>query len=109
MSVTSFPTSTLLNINVPGLPESEIKGIEVTRQGRRRYLGLLDKRVDPSGRDYYWLGGDKPQDELEEGSDVKAVADGKVSVTPVHLDLTDYRTMDAVKLWGVEQISLVTL
>lgn len=99
-----LPESTLLNVNVPGLSASEIRGIAITRQGKRRYSGQLEKRTDPMGRDYYWLGGDLPTDTLEEGTDVHAIAEGKVSVTPVHLDLTDYRSVDAVRSWGIEEI-----
>jgi len=101
-----LPESTLLNVNVPDLPASDIKGIQITRQGKRRYSGQLEKRTDPMGRDYYWLGGDLPEDTLEEGTDVHAIAEGWVSVTPVHLDLTDYGSMDAVRSWGIERISL---
>ncbi len=97
-----LPSDTLLNVNVPNLPGADIKGIEVTRQGRRRYAGKLEKRADPSGRAYYWLGGDEAIDDLEEGTDVKAVADGKVSVTPVHMDLTGYSSLDEIRAWGIE-------
>lgn len=101
-----LPESVLLNINVPGLPENEITGVEVTRQGKRHYAGKLEKRTDPMGRTYYWLGGDGPLDRLEEGTDVKAVAEGKVSVTPIHLDLTGYSALDIVKSWGIESFRL---
>jgi 5'-nucleotidase len=101
-----LPESTLLNINVPDLPASDIHGIRVTRQGKRRYEGQLEKRTDPMGRDYYWLGGDLPVDTLDEGTDVHAVAKGWVSVTPVHLDLTDYESIEAARTWGVEEIAI---
>lgn len=101
-----LPESSLFNVNVPDLPASEIKGIRITRQGKRRYSGQLEKRTDPMGRDYYWLGGDMPTDTLEEGTDVHAVAEAYVSVTPVHLDLTDYVSADVVQGWGIEQIRL---
>jgi len=101
-----LPESTLLNVNVPGLPASEIKGVRVTRQGKRRYSGQLEKRTDPMGRDYYWLGGDLPTDSLEDGTDVQAVWEGWVSVTPVHLDLTAYPCIEDVGSWGVEDIRL---
>lgn len=96
-----LPPSVLLNVNVPGVPTEDIRGIEVTRQGKRHYAGQLEKRVDPMGRAYYWLGGDAPLDELEEGTDVKAIADDKVSITPIHLDLTAYSVLDDVKGWGL--------
>lgn len=102
----NLPESTLLNVNIPDLPTSDIKGIQITRQGKRRYSGQLEKRTDPMGRDYYWLGGDLPVDTLEEGTDVRAVREGWVSITPVHLDLTDYGSIEAVRSWGVEKIQI---
>jgi 5'-nucleotidase len=98
-----LPADTLLNINVPHVPADRLNGIEVTRQGRRRYAGQIQKRLDPNGREYYWLGGDVPVDEMEEGTDVKAIADQKISVTPVHLDLTGYSSLDEVRSWGVDE------
>ncbi len=81
-----LPDHTLLNVNVPpGTP----KGVRVTRQGIRRYPGKLEKRTDPMGRSYYWLGGDDPVDVREPGTDVQAIADDCISVTPVQLDLTE--------------------
>mgnify|MGYP000938500786 FL=1 len=100
----SLPEDTLLNVNVPNLPASEIAGIEITTQGKRRYSGRIDKRTDPSGRTYYWLGGDIVPEELDEGTDGRAIADDKVSVTPVHLDLTGYGSLDVIKTWGIEEI-----
>lgn len=103
-----LPESVLLSVNVPGVPPDEIRGIEVTRQGKRHYAGRIEKRTDPMGRAYYWLGGDMPLDNLEEGTDVKAIADDKVSVTPIHLDLTGYPALDIVKSWGVESFKYRT-
>lgn len=93
---------TLLNVNVPNLPPDRIHGVEITRQGKRRYSGQLEKRVDPMGRAYYWLGGVPAVDELEEGTDVKAISDGKISVTPIHLDLTAYPALDQLRSWDIE-------
>jgi len=98
-----LPPDTLLNVNVPHVPAAHVRGIEITRQGRRRYSGKVEKRTDPVGRAYYWLGGDTAVDDLEEGTDVKAVADDKVSVTPVHLDLTGYPALDELRTWGIEE------
>ena len=97
-----LPPDTLLNVNVPNQPSEYITGIEVTRQGKRRYSGKVDKRIDPMGRAYYWLGGNAAIDELDEGTDVKAIADDKISVTPVHLDLTGYSALDQLQNWGIE-------
>lgn len=100
-----LPESTLLNINVPPI-DSDIKGIRITKAGKRRYMGSLEKRSDPTGRDYYWLGGDQPVDSLDEGTDVKAIADDYISITPIHLDLTDYSALESIHSWGLEEIDI---
>ncbi len=89
----------LLNVNVPHLPLDGIKGICVTRQGLRVYRDRLDRRVDPRGRPYYWIGGDAPTGVPEEGTDVGALAAGYVSVTPLQLDLTLYPSIPALGEW----------
>jgi 5'-nucleotidase len=94
-----LPPHTLLNVNVPPRPPS---GVEITRQGIRRYPGKVDRRVDPMGRAYYWLGGDDPQDQMEEGTDVNAVAEGRISVTPIQLDLTDHTLLRELQGWRLE-------
>jgi 5'-nucleotidase len=87
----------LLNVNIPYLTEDEIKGVQVTRQGLRIYRDRLDRRVDPRGRPYYWIGGDSPTAKLDEGTDFNAVENGYVSITPLHLDLTDFQEMDIIR------------
>lgn len=98
-----LPPDTLINVNVPNQPADCINGVEITRQGRRRYFGKLDKRIDPMGRAYYWLGGDVQTEELEEGTDVKAIACDRISVTPVHLDLTGHVAFEELRKWGIEE------
>lgn len=71
----------------------QINGFRVTRQGLRVYHDRLDRRVDPRGRLYYWIGGDSPTGIPEDDSDIGALADGYVSVTPIQLDLTAYPVM----------------
>jgi 5'-nucleotidase len=90
---------TLLNVNVPSVPREELQGVRLTRQGVRKYPGQVERRKDPMGRDYYWLGGDLPEDVLEEGTDVWAVAERAVSVTPIHLDLTAYPLLNELHQW----------
>jgi 5'-nucleotidase len=82
----------LLNVNVPFLTEEKIRGICLTRQGLRVYHSRLDERTDPRGKPYYWIGGDAPTGVPERGTDVGALAEGFVSVTPLQLDLTDLNT-----------------
>jgi 5'-nucleotidase len=89
-----LPVGVLLNINVPCLPDDQIKGIKITRQGLRVYHDALDARKDPRGRPYYWIGGDFPTGVAEDGTDVGALAEGHVSVTPLQLDLTAYKALD---------------
>jgi 5'-nucleotidase len=97
-----LPKNVLLNVNVPDLPEERIQGIRVTRQGLRVYHDLLDRRTDPRGRAYYWIGGGPPTGIPEDGTDFGALADGAVSVTPLHLDLTAYQAMEDLNGWGLD-------
>jgi len=89
----------VLNVNIPYLSVETMKGILVTRQGLRVYRGALDRRVDPRGRPYYWFGGEAPTGVDEEGTDVGALLAGYVSVTPLQLDLTNYKALDVWKNW----------
>jgi 5'-nucleotidase len=94
-----LPEGVLLNVNVPCLTDELIKGIQVTRQGLRVYHDALDARTDPRGRPYYWIGGDFPTGVAEDGTDVGALAEGCVSVTPLQLDLTAYSAVEIIKDW----------
>lgn len=82
------PKDTVLNINVPYGPLSEMKGFRLTRQGLRIYRDELVRREDPRGKAYYWIGGDVPTGVEEPGTDFGALLAGYVSVTPLQLDLT---------------------
>jgi 5'-nucleotidase len=90
----------LLNVNVPYLQREQMKGIRVTRLGLRVYRDRLDRRLDPRGRPYYWIGGDYPTGVPDEGTDFGAVMDGYVSVTPLQLDLTDHRKVEQMRAWA---------
>lgn len=87
-----LPGDTLLNVNVPDIPD--IKGVKITHQGKLVYDNGVQELSDPSGRRYYWIGGGEPQWGARENTDFDAVQNGYISVTPVHLNLTNY---DAVK------------
>jgi 5'-nucleotidase len=91
-----LPAETLLNVNVPPLPVEALRGFAVTRLGRRRYSDAIAENVDPRGRKVYWIGGGEIEMAAEEGTDFAAIADGKISITPIHLDLTNYRCLDAL-------------
>ena len=94
-----LPPKSVLNVNVPQLRDDEIKGVRVTRLGKRTYQDTLIERTDPRGRAYYWIGGDAPIWEPVEGSDFLAVDQGYVSVTPLHLDLTDDALRKQLEKW----------
>lgn len=89
----------LLNVNIPYRPTSELKGIRITRQGLRVYRDKLVERVDPRGRPYYWIGGEWPTGVPDEGTDIGAVEEGYVSITPLQLDLTDRQRLDQLASW----------
>lgn len=92
-----LPAGTLLNVNVPNLPIQELQGTRITRLGKRIYHQMTVERIDPRGKKYYWIGGGEPDWEREDGTDFDAVDRNMVSVTPLHLDLTDYASFDRVR------------
>src|SRR5689334_5338915 len=88
-----LPPDTLLNVNVPPDKDGVVpSAVELTRMGRRRYGDAIVEKVDPRGRKYYWIAGDEVPFVAEEGTDFHAVQHGRISVTPIHLDLTNYPT-----------------
>lgn len=92
-----------LNVNIPPIPYEEIRGFQVTRQGVREYRDKLDERIDPRGQPYYWIGGEFPGGVVEEGTDFAAVFEGCVSITPLQLDLTAYKTAERLAAWTWEK------
>ncbi len=95
-----LPPEILLNVNVPLLKQEEIRGFRMTRQGLRVYHSRLDEGADPRGLPFYFIGGDAPTGVPERGTDIGALAEGYVSVTPLHLDLTAYRALTDLNTWG---------
>ncbi|HEV7666082.1 MAG TPA: 5'/3'-nucleotidase SurE [Chloroflexota bacterium] len=89
----------LLNVNVPAGRRKDIKGVQVTRLGRRDYNDELIRRQDPFGRDYFWIGGAPPGGTGEPGTDLHAIAAGYVSITPVQLDLTNHDLIEHIARW----------
>ena len=93
-----LPPDTLLNVNIPQFADGERpRGVELTRMGKRRYGDAVIEKVDPRGRKYYWIGGQELSFVDEEGTDFHAVSHGSISVTPIHLDLTNYASFDALR------------
>ncbi len=99
-----LPVGTLLNVNVPGIPESEIKGIMVTTQGISTWVDRFDVRRDPANREYFWLTGSMNVIDKETSADHVAVMNGYVSVTPVKYELTDKKLHAEMLGWGVEKL-----
>jgi len=91
----------LLNVNVPS---GAINGVAITRLGKRHYRDELVIRHDPRGRPYYWIGGDEPEGSLDEGTDTAAIANGYISVTPLHFELTNNRWLDELRGWGLDRL-----
>ena len=88
-----MPLETLLNVNVPPLPKEQIKGWRLTRQGKRHYSENIVERTDPRGKKYYWIGGDNLGFAHDDGTDCMAVHEGYISVTPLQVDLTNYKLL----------------
>ncbi|MGK5084073.1 5'/3'-nucleotidase SurE [Bdellovibrionota bacterium FG-1] len=89
MNGREIPKHTLLNLNVPDVPISKIKGLKMTKQGFRFYSGSVLRRKDHRGKDYFWVGGQYQGFKNEDGTDCQAVAQGYASLTPLKLDSTD--------------------
>lgn len=94
-----LPAGTFLNVNVPSCTAEEIAGVAITRLGRRVYRDILVERHDPRGRPYYWIGGEPPSGHLDDGTDIWAVANGFVSITPIHLDMTAHELIPVLQDW----------
>jgi 5'-nucleotidase len=99
VSVDGFPRETLLNVNIPPIPGDSIKGIRVTTLGRRVFSESLTETRDPWNRKVYWIGGGQISWSGREDSDFRAVQEGFISVTPLHVDLTNYRLLEGVRSW----------
>jgi 5'-nucleotidase len=94
-----LPADTILNVNVPDCPWSEIRGIEVTRLGHRHRAEPVVKTVDPRGREMYWIGPAGAEQDAGPGTDFDAIRRKCISVTPIHVDLTRYQALDQVAGW----------
>jgi len=98
----SLPYDTLLNVNVPNVPRDEIRGVKLTKQGKRVYDGSIQETFDPRGEKHYWIGGGKPYWERGEDMDIEAVQANFISLTPIHLDLTNYIALTYFKEKKIE-------
>jgi 5'-nucleotidase len=96
-----FPAETLLNINLPPVEPDDLKGVRVTTLGRRAYVGSLTRALDPNGKEYFWIGGGESKWWGGPDVDFRAVHSGFISITPLHLDLTNYRLIEGIQKWDL--------
>lgn len=94
----NFPKKTILNINIPAVDAEEITGIQITKLGTRMYTDTYEKRVDPRGKTYYWLAGEFLGAEEAEGTDIMAIRNNKISITPVTFEITHKSIMPELEL-----------
>jgi 5'-nucleotidase len=97
-----FPPETLLNVNLPPVGPEAVAGVRITTLGRRAYVGSLTRASDPAGREYFWIGGGESRWWGTEDSDFRAIHEGYISITPLHLDLTNYRLLAAIGQWDLK-------
>jgi len=94
-----LPPGIMLNVNVPEGRFNQLHGYRITSLGRPAHRGQVFRKTDPRGRPYYWIGEERPDREPAAGCDEEAVRAGHVSITPLHLDLTDHAAMTALESW----------
>ena len=99
-----LPEGTLLNVNIPPVKEKEIRGVRITRQGKTRWDDTFEVRRDPANKEYYWLKGKLEVLDRSPDTDQIAVMNNYVSITPIQLDVTDYKTLKKMRDWNIEKI-----
>jgi 5'-nucleotidase len=97
-----LPDRTVLNVNVPAIPEQQIEDIVIARQGLGRYEEVFDKRIDPQNRTYFWLTGKKMILDKDNDVDDVVVMQNKVSITPIQYDLTHYKFLKELRKWNLK-------
>ncbi|MDF7798244.1 5'/3'-nucleotidase SurE [Pontiellaceae bacterium B1224] len=98
-----LPTGTLLNVNIPNLPLSKIRGMKAARMGRSRFIEKFSEHRDPRGNRYYWLDGDLDLLDDNKDTDVRVVESGYVALTPIHIDLTAHHALAQVAQWNEDK------
>jgi len=96
-----LPIGTLLNVNVPPVPENEIRGVVITRQGKSIWNDEFEARRDPGNKQYFWLKGELVELDEEEDIDQRAILNNKISVTPIQFDLTNYSLIEILRTWNI--------
>jgi 5'-nucleotidase len=99
VAANGLPADTFLNVNVPDCPAEGLQEPLITRQGKRSFVGKIVDKTDPRGKKYYWIGSEEPDFNDEAGTDFHAVHRRHISITPLHLDLTNYDSMKILEAW----------
>jgi len=99
VSKNGLPADTLLNVNIPDLQANSLKGMKFTSLSRRRYKNPVVEKTDPRGGTYYWIAGEQVSWNRKKHSDVDAISQGFVSLTPLHFDMTQYRALTKMQSW----------
>lgn len=102
-----LPPATCLNVNIPDVDPSKIRGVKIARQGRGFWHEKYDKRVDPFKRNYYWLTGVFENMEDEDDTDIWALKNNYIAVVPVHVDMTSYQAIESLKTWDLNSDTIV--
>lgn len=102
LDLSTFPKHTVMNVNVPSLPYDELKGVRVTRLGLHRFRDIFEQRVDLRGQAYYWQTGVVEDHEQDEDTDVFAVRENYISVSPIHFDMTRYNYLETLTNWSLK-------
>ena len=97
LAALTWPRDSFFNVNFPNVPPAQVKGIVAAAQGGRKIGDHLLQRLDPRGRPYYWIGPQRDEAKTRPGSDVRAVGEGKISITPIFLDLTNRKALADLK------------
>ncbi|MFZ4854969.1 MAG: 5'/3'-nucleotidase SurE [Desulfuromonadaceae bacterium] len=95
-----LPADTYLNVNMPNSPRNKMLPPLITRQGKRSFIGKIIDKTDPRGRKYFWLGGEESHLTDEPGTDFHAINNGHVSITPLHIDLTNHKSLSILSKWA---------
>ncbi|GIZ15018.1 5'/3'-nucleotidase SurE [Capnocytophaga catalasegens] len=98
-----LPKGTVLNVNIPNLKRNDIKGVKICRQAKARWVEEFDKRINPQGRNYYWLTGKFINEDKGEDTDEWALENGYISVVPVQFDLTSYHAIRQLNTWNFDE------
>ncbi len=96
-----LPADTLININIPAIDPKNIQGVVIARQGKGRFEEYFEQRYDLSGRAYYWLTGKKMNLDTDDDIDDVAVSKGKIAITPIHIDMTNYDMIKTLEGWNI--------